>query len=125
MQAAYHGGANSPKAYEISHGMETAQRQASELQAGTKSSQTINRVQQQRQGTQRSKTIKPTDSSPCYRCGRSNHLPEVCFCRRQKCRNCKNMGHLARMCMQAKPQQTYLVEDSESKAEFSGEKTHH
>ena len=97
------------RAYEIAHGMETAQRQASELQASTKVEITVNRVHWSNQ-----RTPKTAETAPCYRYGKSNHVPEVCYYRRQKCHNCKKVGHIARMCKQAKPQRTGFVDDPKS-----------
>ena len=97
------------RAYEIAHGMETAQRQASELQASTKVAITVNRVHWSNQ-----RTPKTAETAPCYRCGKSNHAPEVCYYRHQKCHNCKKVGHIARMCKQAKFQRTDFVDDTKS-----------
>ena len=76
---------NLKKAFETAQGMETASKQASELQASTKAqaSPMIQHVSQQH---------------PCSRCGRKGHSPDDCYFRQQTCRRCGKTGHIAKMC---------------------------
>ena len=85
------------KAYEISHGMETANCQASELQVSAKSATTampsaardaIQQVVQPQQPKPNSAGLLP----PCYRCGKTGHSPDRCFFKTQKCRCCGKKG---------------------------------
>ena len=86
------------KAYAVAHGEEAARKQASELQAQ------VNLIPGK----------KPAKPTRCYRCGKTNHSPDTCFYKRQKCRVCQKVGHIAKMCRQAKPQTTaYLQTGSE------------
>ena len=82
------------RAYEIAQGMETAQKQASEFHAS--------RVQE----------VKYVDSAaaapkkPCGRCGKAGHHPDKCYFRNQRCRKCRRLGHIAKMCRQGKENDT-------------------
>ena len=107
------------KAYGTAHGMEAAQRQASELQAsgpqqtadrsvqflGARSKTTV-------EGSPNSGSRKTAEHATCYRCGKSGHSPDSCFYKRQKCRACGKKGHIACVC---KSTRTHLVgqEDEE------------
>ena len=96
------------KAYEIAHGMETASRQASELQASTKSIpvpvKDVQRVVQQ----------KPHSGGtfpPCYRCGKTGHSPDRCYFKTQQCRSCGKRGHIAKVCKASeKPEKGVALE---------------
>ena len=59
---------------------------------------------------QTTKISKPA----CYKCGKSNHSPDNCFFRNQKCRTCGKMGHIAWICKSVKRSQpgtaTHFVE---------------
>ena len=80
------------RAYEIAHSMETANRQASELQASTKMAVVAKDIQ-------RVAPLKPGNADPpCYRCGKTGQSLDKCFFKSQKCRACGNRGHIAKMC---------------------------
>ena len=92
------------KAFETAHGMEVAQKQASELQISAKiQPSTVQYVKKTpaKQPSVTSPTSRPASTSPCYRCGKSNHPPDKCFYKRQQCRACKGYGHIAKMCKRA------------------------
>jgi hypothetical protein len=89
-------------AYDIAVSMETASRQASELQASGKSDvaqsqKAVGRVAFGR----RSSADNGTPPQSCYRCGKSGHHPDRCFYKQQKCHNCGKKGHLAKVCRTA------------------------
>ena len=81
-------------AYEIAQGMEATQKQASESNAA--------RVQQVKYGDSPTATPK----RPCGRCGKVGHHPDKCYFRNQRCRKCKRLGHIAKMCQQVKKDDT-------------------
>ena len=43
---------------------------------------------------------------PCGRCGKVGHPPDKCYFRNQRCRKCKRLGHIAKMCRPAKEEDT-------------------
>ena len=49
---------------------------------------------QPRRGTNSSNA----SATSCYRCGGTNHLPEVCRYREEKCFNCNKKGHTKKVC---------------------------
>ena len=83
------------KAFDVAHGMEVANRQASELHASTKEKETgngpVHKVSPQ--------TTTRTKASP--RCGWKGHSPDSCYSKPLKCHTCGKKGHLARMCKSA------------------------
>ena len=85
--------------YEISHGMETANRQASELQASAKCTTEVlpSAARDAIQWVAQPQQPKPNSAgllSPCYRCGKIGHSPDKCFLKTQKCRSCGKKGHI-------------------------------
>ena len=85
------------KAYETAYGMEAADKQASELQALKASGETT--------GVNSIKPKPPnTPAGPaCFRCGKTNHLADTCYYKKQKCRTCGKLGHISKMCRSKKP----------------------
>ena len=72
--------------------METANWQASELQASTKTAVVAKDIQ-------RVAPLKPGNAGPpCYRCGIIGHPPDKCYFKSQKCRAYGKSGHMAKMC---------------------------
>ena len=86
-------------AYDIAVSMETASRQASELQASGKTDvaqpqKAVGRVAVGR----RSSADNKSPPQSCHRCGKSGHHPDRCFYKQQKCHSCGKKGHLAKVC---------------------------
>ena len=98
-------------AYETAYGLQAADRRASELQAlkaaaspsGGAGAAGVNVVAPVPAGDK--KTPGTTESPACYRCGKTTHLPDNCYFRKQKCRACGKLGHIARMCRSKKQPQ--------------------
>ena len=82
------------RAYEIAQGMEAAQRQASEFHASRNPE--VKYVQ----------SPSANNKRPCGRCGRVGHPPDKCYFRNQRCRKCRGLGHIAKMCRPAKEEDT-------------------
>ena len=79
--------------YDIAHGMETAIKEASGLQASARADESAAVT-----ATDVHHIVGPYLSKPCYPCGRTRHTPDTCFYKGQHCRTCKKKGHIARMC---------------------------
>ena len=82
-------------AYDIAVGMETANRQASELHASARTPGPLLHAQVRRLGVGSHKSAG-VDPQSCYRCGKSGHHPDKCFFKQQKCRACSNVAKLCR-----------------------------
>ena len=94
------------KAVEIAVAMETAIRDASELQ----SELNPNPVPHVDKLTEHNKPTpaKPATTPPCYRCGGNTHMTHNCFYKDQICHHCGKQGHIQRVCrskQQGKPKQ--------------------
>ena len=94
------------KAVEIAVAMETAIRDASELQ----SELNPNPVPHVDKLTEHNKPTpaKPATNPPCYRCGGNTHMTHNCFYKDQICHHCGKQGHIQQVCrskQQGKPKQ--------------------
>ena len=92
------------KAVEIAVAMETAIRDASELQSE------LNLVPHVDKLTESNKTTpgKPATTPFCYRCGGNTHIAHNCFYKDQTCHHCGKQGHFQRICpskQQGEPKQ--------------------
>ena len=77
------------KALNTANAMETAARNAVELQTpATREEETVHRTQESRVESKKSK---------CYRC-LGGHSPNSCYFQKVQCHKCKKTGHIARAC---------------------------
>lgn len=74
------------KAVELSTSMEMATRDAQQLSAGTQ----VHKLS--------SESTTKTSDRPCYRCGKTGHEAQECWCRELDCRHCGKTGHIERVC---------------------------
>jgi hypothetical protein len=110
------------KALEICVAMETASKDAAELQSKNGFA-SVNKIQakpvhHKRQGK---KTQKPdTNMTKCYRCGKDGHSPQDCYFKDTDCRKCGKTGHIERVCRGKKasnpghkPKKSYFLTDDD------------
>ena len=84
------------KAGEIAQGMEAAEKNAKRLQGGEAVHVPVNKVIPRREKTEGPGWRK--QEKPCYRCGRSGHVPSACRFRDATCHKCQKKGHIAKAC---------------------------
>ena len=84
------------KAGVIAQGMEAAEKNAKRLQGGEAVHVPINKVIPRREKTEGPGWRK--QEKPCYRCGRSGHVPSACRFRDATCHKCQKKGHIAKAC---------------------------
>lgn len=75
------------KAMDVAISMELAENEARKLKADV---QDVHEPESIHKVTVRNK--------PCYRCGKTNHIPDKCFYKSSKCHTCHEMGHIQKMC---------------------------
>lgn len=75
------------KAMDVAISMELAENEARKLKADV---QDVHEPESIHKVTVRYK--------PCYRCGKTNHIPDNCFYKSSKCHTCHEMGHIQKMC---------------------------
>lgn len=77
------------RALEIAVSVETAAKDAVELQKkGSSSECTVNKM-----------TAKRSDNRPaCYRCGKKSHSPDECWFKDKDCNQCNRRGHIQKVC---------------------------
>ena len=80
------------KALELAGGIETAEKNARELQSRTRAGRSP-----PRNLTDLNKIDTPS-SMVCYRCGKPGHKSAQCRFKTARCHNCGKEGHLARVC---------------------------
>ena len=88
------------KAIEISSAMETAAKDAIELQHQHRRDP-VHKVSKNKDSS--SKTSK-LEKRACFRCDRKNHTPEECFFKDERRRFCSTTGHIERACLKKKAQ---------------------
>ena len=76
------------RALEIAISMETAAKDALELQKKTTSECTVNKIE----------TRRPERMPACYRCGKTSHRPDNCWFKDKDCNSCNRKGHIQKMC---------------------------
>lgn len=101
------------KAIEISTSMEMAAHEAQQLSAST----------QVHKFSIESKN-KAAASKPCYRCGKTGHVAQECWCKDLDCRNCGKTGHIERACTNKKTQ-THKQQRERKKNSFYRNKKKH
>ena len=98
------------KAIDVARAMETATKDAAELQSSTSS---VNKVFKSKKQGRVSVTSKPKASTPsnCIHCGRNNHESAKCRLKDAICHFCKNKGHIQKICLKAKKNRVNNVEN--------------
>lgn len=76
------------RALDIAISMETAAKDAGELQRKNTVECTVNKFNTRRQ----------EKSQPCFRCGKKSHDPVDCWFKDKDCRQCNKRGHIQKMC---------------------------
>ncbi|MCG8032935.1 MAG: DDE-type integrase/transposase/recombinase [Candidatus Thiodiazotropha taylori] len=87
------------KALDMGVAMETAAKDATELQS-TQHEATVHKVSKGRRSELRLKQKSP--KKPCYRCNGTNHTPDKCKFRDETCHACSKKGHIKRACLSKK-----------------------
>lgn len=77
------------RALEIAVSMETAAKDAGELQGKSPSACTVHKFHTKRNNDK---------TQPCYRCGKKSHDPADCWFKDKDCRLCNKKGHIQKMC---------------------------
>ena len=108
------------RAWEIAQAMELAAKNAKDIQQHASEAMPAGPPQQQahkvsstrpkarsqsKPQTHNQPHGKPSTSSRCYRCGRTDHTPQNCRARLYNCNNCGKQGHLAKVCKSGKSTQ--------------------
>lgn len=83
------------KAFNIALSHESASQQVEEIHG--KSVNKVNHMPRVSLGTP---PIRDKYRYPCYRCGATNHGPDVCFFKDKLCFQCNFKGHVSKMCKQ-------------------------
>ena len=116
------------KAFETAKALETAERNAKELQAAqVPKSATVHAVHSKPQERR-----SPSSPRTCYRCGGNNHHPSKCRFKDAECHYCKKRGHIVRVCRskaqaagRKQPRRTHqLTEESQPEAEPDDDTTY-
>ncbi|XP_033729471.1 uncharacterized protein K02A2.6-like [Pecten maximus] len=92
-------------ALDISIAMETASRDAIELQK--EKQQSVNKINKFKQNNNRKHMNKKKGSTEhkgtsgsCFRCGGTNHTAADCYFKESLCHGCKKKGHIKKACME-------------------------
>ena len=98
------------KATTIAVGMETASREAATMSGHA---QEVHEVDQDRGGARDQDRGGKSTFSKCFRCGDSRHRPNNCLFKDKDCFNCKQKGHISKVCTRKKVgRKTYKLEHS-------------
>ncbi|MGH0157174.1 UNVERIFIED_CONTAM: hypothetical protein FKN15_033151 [Acipenser sinensis] len=84
------------RAIELAVSMETAARDATELQTGVKAAANVHKMSKAVKKDQIKETI--SQAHTCYRCGRGSHIASECRFKDETCRKCNKRGHIQRVC---------------------------
>ena len=116
------------KALEIATAMETAEKNAQDIQASGNSTtlrNTVNKVFTSSKSKPKFVSSGKSHSKDCYRCG-GDHAPFDCKFKNAKCHNCKKKGHIAKKCRNSefrgkkpefKRKQAHYVEESDENSD--------
>ena len=116
------------KALEIATAMETAEKNAQDIQASGNSTtlrNTVNKVFKSSKSKPKFVSSGKSHSKDCYRCG-GDHAPFDCKFKNAKCHNCKKKGHIAKKCRNSefrgkkpefKRKQAHYVEESDENSD--------
>ena len=115
------------KAFETAKALETAERNAKELQAAqVPKFATVHAVHPKPQERR-----SPSSPRTCYRCGGNNHHPSKCRFKDAECHYCKKRGHIVRVCRskaqaagRKQPRTHQLTEESQPEAEPDDDTTY-
>ncbi|KAL3988098.1 5-hydroxytryptamine receptor 3 [Sarotherodon galilaeus] len=108
------------KALSIAVAMETANKNAQDLQTSGATAKCFSLTK----GQQESRTFKG-ESKECYRCKGTKHTAADCKYKQEKCHACGKMGHIARACTsktklnQKKYGSTYVKKDKKQSSHYS------
>uniref|UniRef100_A0A914UPP6 RNA-directed DNA polymerase n=1 Tax=Plectus sambesii TaxID=2011161 RepID=A0A914UPP6_9BILA len=95
---------------------ENVQLSKSSLDARPQSSadfQSVNQIQ---------KSKSSAGDHSCYRCGKTNHLPDNCRFRNERCNACNKQGHIAKVCRSKSQQSSESQKGGEGKKGFNSSK---
>ena len=90
------------KALEISQAMETAAKDATELQSLQQEAAVHTFQKGRRQARPSSQFKQQKIKKPCYRCNGTNHTPDRCKFKDETCHACSKKGHIKRACLSKK-----------------------
>ena len=94
------------KTLDIAKGMEAADRNAQKLKGTEHNPYRVGEVS--------------AATYPCYRCGSDRHKPKDCRFKEVECRNCKKIGHLAKMCRSRGAGTSYTAPGKSATKSFDG-----
>lgn len=87
------------KALEIGLSIEATANLQKEIKENPQSSE-VNRLETKQKENNQGKKYK--SSKPCFRCEKSNHIPDKCYFKNATCNFCKKVGHIENACLKKK-----------------------
>ena len=100
------------KAQNIAVSMETAARDAAEIQQKSVECAT-NKM-----------SLNRNEGKKCYRCGNTSHEPDECWFKDKECNNCGKLGHIARVCRASKQQKKDKIQKNKKPQKGKYSKVH-